>query len=140
MALIDEYQIRRSTDASMMSFAKLGLPLPDQIVYKPYAIMYERADNSRVGDGYPSLTWTWDVISRSKLATLLTLLDGAEYTNVRIRTDIRDGVDGNAPSAFRTFDAIMWKPDLGGNEGIMIARSHQAYQTVIITFRKLEGV
>lgn len=140
MSLFDEYQIRRSSDPDMMSFARLDIPIPDQVVYHEYAVVYQRADHSRVGDGYPTLTWTWDVLSRERLATLLSVLDGEDYADVRIRTDARDGEESNAFSSFKTFDAVMWKPILSGKEGTPIARSSRAFQTVTVTFRKLVEV
>jgi len=139
-ALTEEYQIRREAETYMIPFTRLDIPIPDQIVYSPHATTYIRADHTRIGDGYPTLTWTWDVLSRTGAYKLLSLLDGAEYANVRIRTDIRDGTNPNAASAFRLFDAIMWKPQLSGQEGIMIARSHEAYQTFVLTFKKLVEV
>ena len=138
--LLDEYKIRRSAGSTLFSFAKLGLPLPDQVVYTVASVYYGRADYSRVGDGYPQLVWVWDVLSRNKLAILLTLLDGADYADVVVRTDTRTGENPNPIPAFTTFTAVMWKPLLSGEEGVMIARSHLAFQTVSINFRKLVAV
>ena len=138
--LLDEYQIRRSGDSTLFSFAKLGLSIPDQIVYRVASVYYGRADYSRVGDGFPQLTWVWDVLSRSTLAILLTLLDGNDYADVVVRTDTRTGEDPNPLPSFTTFTAVMWKPLLSGEEGVMVARSNLAYQTVSVKFRKLVAV
>lgn len=139
-SLQDEYQIRRSTDPAMMSFTVLRLPIPDQEIYATAAKIYARADFSRVGDGYPSLTWVWDVLSWGNLATLLDLLDGAEYTDVRVRCETRDGTYPNAIASFKTFTAVMLKPIMSGTDGVPIARSSNAYQTVTLRFRKLVAV
>lgn len=138
--LTDAYQIRRAADPALMSFTMLKLPLPDQVVYREHAIYYPRADFSRVGDGYPSLTWVWDVLSDNKLSILLAVLDGAEYADVRVRTEARTGDYSNPTASMKTFDAVMLKPIVSGEEGIPVARSHLAMQTVTVQFRKLEVV
>lgn len=138
--LQNEYQIRRSTDPAMMSFTRLELPLPDQVVYRTASAYYVRADQSRVGDGYPTLLWVWDVLSIRKLSILLSLLDGAEYANVRVRSEAKDGTQPNPYASFVTFDGVMLKPIVSGDEGLPIARSHNAMQTVSVQFRKLEVV
>jgi len=139
-SLFDEYQIRRAADPAMVSFSRLGLPIPDQVLFRESGIAYIRADLSRVGDGYPSVTWVWDVLSRHNVYKFVSILDGETYASVRIRTDKRDGEQGNPEASFTLYDAIMWKPILSGQEGTPIARSSLAFQTVSIEFRKLVEV
>ena len=138
--LHDEYQIRRAADPAMMSFTRLGLPIPDQVVYREFAKYYVRADQSRVGDGFPILLWVWDILTDRKLSILLSILDGAEYAVVRVRSEARTGIEPNPIASFKTFDAVMLKPVISGEEGIPVARSHVALQTVTVQFRKLEIV
>lgn len=140
MNIVEEYKIRRSTDPDLMSFERLKLPPPDQVVFREYGLVYVRADHSRVGDGYPSLTWVYDVISRANLYKFVALLGGEDYASVRIRTDTRDAEHAGVETSFKIFDAVMWKPVLSGQEGTSIARSDLAFQTVSINFRKLQEV
>ena len=135
--LQDEYQIKRATDASMIAFSRLGIAIPDQVVYMPYTKLYSRADFSRVGDGYPTLTWVWDVLSRNTVSTFLELLNGNEYADVVIRCEVRDGTYPSAIASFKTFSAIMYKPLLSGTDGVSVARSTKTYQTVVVKFKKL---
>jgi hypothetical protein len=138
--LTEEYQIRRSTDPAMVPFTRLKLPLPDQTIYREHAKYYLRADQSRVGDGFPTLTWVWDILTDNKLSILLGFLDGNDYADVRVRTEARLGTTANAEVSFLTFDAVMLKPILSGQEGVPVARSHTALQTVSVNFRQLEAV
>lgn len=115
----------------------LGVGIPDQVIYDPSATHYERADQTRVGDGFARVTWIWDNIALSRLSALLDFLDGADYAQVYINTDVREGSKVAPSSAFKTFYAIMWRPILSGEEGVPVARSPYAYQTVAIQFRKL---
>lgn len=140
MSVFDEYQIRRAADPAMMSLGRLSLPVPDQVVFREYALVYVRADLSRVGDGYSSLTWVYDVLTRAHINSFVSLLGGANYASVRLRTDTRDGEYAGVTASFKLYDAVMWKPVLSGQEGISIARSDVAFQTVSINFRKLQEV
>jgi len=138
--LTDEFQIRRAAGSTLMSFTMLRLPIPDQVIYREAAKYYMRADFSRVGDGFPTLTWVWDVLSDAKLSILLTILDGEDYASVRVRTSARTGVEPGPAAAFKTFDCVMLKPVVSGEEGIPVARSQLAMQTVTVQFRELEIV
>ena len=127
------YKIGR-TLTSMMTLSSLDIAIPDQITYQPYTGVYIRGDLSRVGDGFPMVSWVWDVISASRLSKLLQFLDGETYKAVYIRTDIRDATFAKPSESFKTFSAIMWKPLLYGEEGTPIARSIKSYQTVNVQF------
>lgn len=134
-----DYKIGR-TAARLVPLTWMGIPPPDQVVYREAAVYYVRGDQSRVSDGFISCSWIWDIISIARLATLLDFLDGAEFADVFIRTDIRDGTYWQQQNAFNVFSAIMWKPVLSGQEGVYVARSAYATQTVEINFRKLTPI
>lgn len=126
---------------SIVKLRRAEIPPPDQIVMAPTATVYTRGDASRVGDGYRSCQWIWDVISIEKLNNLLNiagLTDGSHSASIYVVTDIRDGTT-HQPT-FKTYQAQMYKPILSGKEGTPIARSPYAYQTVKVTFNKMVEV
>lgn len=129
-----------ATQATVASLRMMNIPVPDQVTYAPASSYYVRGDGSRVGDGYVTVQWVWDVISIEKLSVLLSFLGGGQWANVYIRTDIRDGTYPNPRSAFNTYTAIMLKPMFAGQEGVPIARSPYAVQTLPITFKNLVEV
>lgn len=118
----------------MTTLKNLGVPPPDQVVYKPSGIYYVRSDFHRVGDGYASCEWTWDVISLARLYKLVDFLDGEESANIYIVTDKRDATFPNPEASFGLFSAIMWKPVITGEEGVFVAKSPYAIQTVKVQF------
>ena len=65
-----DYRIGR-TAARLVPLAWMNIPPPDQVVYRPAVAYYVRGDQSRVSDGHITCAWIWDVISLSRLATLL---------------------------------------------------------------------
>ena len=55
---------------NLAELKKLRIPIPDQVVYAPASLYYVRTDGTRVGDGFATFSWIWDVISRENLAIL----------------------------------------------------------------------
>ena len=138
MALNDDIQYALGTNPNNLTLLRrLKVPIPDQVVFSPASIYYYRADSTRVGDGFSTAMWVYDVISSENLAILLEFLDGADYTYLYVKTDERDGDSAIASEGFSVFYAIMYRPILSGQEGVPIARSSKAYQSVKITFKLL---
>ena len=125
------------TPQRMITLSQMKIAPPDQVVYRPYATAYVRGDYSRVGDGFASTDWIWDIISIVRLYKLLGFLGGADYKDLYVVTDKREGTFPNPRSAFALFYAKMWKPILTGEEGVAVARSPYAMQTVKIQFVNL---
>jgi hypothetical protein len=126
-----------SSLSNLIPLKNLGLAAPDQVTYQPASSYVVRADMTRVGDGFTIATWIWDIISIERMSQLLAYLNGADYANVYIRTDIRDGTHAIAANAFKVFSAIMWKPLLFGQDGNAVVRSPYALQSVKIQFVNL---
>ncbi len=131
-----DYEIGRSL-TTMANLRDLDIAPPDQVIYVPAFVYYVRGDGSRVGDGVSKCDWIWDMLSLHRVATLLDYLDGEDFANVYVRTDMRDGTFPNPRISFETFSAIMWKPLLFGKEGIGVATSPYVMQTVKIQFVNL---
>lgn len=128
-----DYQIG-DTPTQMVTLRQLGIAPPDQVVFKPSTTYYARADFQRVGDGFASCDWIWDIISLSRLSNLLSFLNGQESASLYIATDKRDGTHPNPKTSFAVFSAIMWKPIITGEEGVHVAKSPYALQTVKVQF------
>lgn len=123
--------------SKLTTLKNLGIAAPDQVTYQAASSYYVRSDVSRVGDGYAIASWIWDVISIERLSKLLAYLNGADYVELYIRTDIRDGTNAIAANAFRVFSAMMWKPLLSGQDGNAIVKSPYAMQSVKLQFINL---
>lgn len=130
------YQVGE-TPQTLIPLRRMLIPIPDQVVFQAAATYYTRADGTRVGDGVTSCEWIWDVISAANLSTLLGFLNGQDSARLYISTDRRDGTYPNPRSAFDVYYAIMWKPVVAGQEGVPIARTPYAYQSVRVRFTNL---
>jgi len=128
-----DYQLGTSL-ASMVTLKLLNIPVPDQVIFRPASAYYVRANMSRVGDGYKAASWVWDAISLNKLAIVLSFLGGADFVDLYVKTDLRDGTFRSPAASFKIYSCKMWKPILSGEEGVPIARSPYALQTVQLKF------
>lgn len=125
------------TANSLALLRNLNIPPPDQVVFGPASVYQVRGDLSRVGNGFPQASWVWDVLSTTTLYQLLAFLGGADYKELYIRTDRRDASEAVPERMFDTYSCVMWKPLLFGDEGVSVARSPYALQSVQIQFKKL---
>lgn len=122
---------------NLASLRRMQIPIPDQVIYAPASIYYVRADGTRVGDGFATINWIWDVISRHRLASLLELMEGADFHYTYVKSDKRDGDYALPEEGYSVFYTIMYRPILSGQEGVPIARTANSYQSVKLQFRIL---
>ena len=138
-----DYKVGRSS-ATLLSLRDLSVNPPDQVIYNPYSESYPRGDQSRVGDGAASISWTWDVISIIELSTLMDIffdsLTTTSEDNRFIRSDKRLGNFPSPDDAFFDWDVTVWRPEVFGPEGIPIVRSAKTIQNVQIQFYNLVEV
>lgn len=138
-----DYRIGRAS-TTLLKLRDLSVNAPDQVIYRPFAESYLRADNTRVGDGVASISWIWDVISIIELSTVLNLffdnLTDTFAENRFIRSDKRLGDFPSPQEGFFNFDVTVWRPEIFGPEGTPITRSAKAIQSVQITFTNLVEV
>ena len=131
-----DYRIGLVAD-TLVKLRDMNISPPDQVVFQPAAKYRVRGDLTRVGVGYATVHWIWDVASLERLANLLEFLDGEDSADVYIYTDRRDGRTHAPAEAFNVYSAKMWWPLLYGDEGVPIARSPYAFQTIDIQFKNV---
>lgn len=119
---------------NLVKLRDINISPPDQVTYRPASVYYVRSDLSRVGDGFATVVWVWDIMAVERMARLLSFLNGADYADVYIKTDLRDGTIALPRNSFFVYSCKMWKPILSGEEGVPVARSPYALQTVQIKF------
>lgn len=125
------------TPQTLVYLHQMGIPMIDQPIFNPHAVYVQRADGTRVGHGYAACQWIWDVISGSALSQLLEFIGDNDYAYVYIRTKEDKGLTVQPAEAFKVYYALMYRPIINGQEGVPIARSPYAYQSVQIQFHRL---
>lgn len=126
------------TVASIATFAQLGIPKPDQVVFQKAAVYYAKANFHRTADGYPTLMMTWDILSLRAVNALRYFLQNKISNTVYVYTDARDGATPRPQQGFALYKAIMWESVLAGQEGTPVARSPYAVQSFQAKFMHLE--
>ncbi len=113
----------------------VGMHLP-RGSFRLFPMVYVGGDGRTVGDGRPTASWRFDVLTQSELNALRAYLaSGSTYlmsAPVYIRTRLDDGT-------FGTFSAIMhWPEDVESRR--IPASAGGVYQDVEIRFTGLEQV
>ena len=123
-----------STSANEMTFLERmnpSVPCPTSAI-EEWSTIYVNSEGTFVGDGFPSETWTWDILTQeqvNKLKSFIGSAFGAASASIYLRTKLPDGT-------FATFTAIMqWPRDINTRRD-MLGR----YRNVSIAFSGLELV
>lgn len=101
---ISDYQIA-TTQVGLTNVNALATPVSDpRSTYTPYAEEIALSSGLVRGMGYPTATWSWDIISRAERDMLRTFCPGKSAT-VYIRTKTMDTAD-----SYHTFQCVMVWP------------------------------
>jgi hypothetical protein len=121
----------------LISLRDMKIAPPDTVVWRPYAVAYIRSDFTKAGDGFASAEWIWDTITISRLSSLLSFLADEEWASVYVQTQKKDGTYPSPKQEFGVFSGVMWKPTIGGDDGVQVVGSPYTMQTVRVRFVNL---
>jgi len=132
---LTQYMIGTSVIGMVNVDTIVGMHLP-RGSFRLYPMVYVGADGRTVGDGRPTASWRFDVLTQSELNALRAYLaSGSTYlmsAPVYIKTRLDDGT-------FSTFSAIMhWPEDVESKR--IPASAGGVYQDVEIVFTALQQV
>jgi len=65
-----DYAIGTAPGALQSLEDDLGIPPPHPAPFREWAATYEAGDGRTHGDGWPSCTWTWNILTAAHLAEL----------------------------------------------------------------------
>ena len=124
--------------ATMHDLMTRGIPDPDEWTYIPYSRVETGGDGRPHGFGYPTASWTWEILSQYELNRFLDFLGTAASAVVYIYTYTDSGSGlGEMRARFR---AVMHRP-VDGNGKSMISESRlPTYDDVTVQFTRLESV
>lgn len=113
-----------------------GLPLPDRFTFVPYSTTRVRGDGRSVGDGYPTASWTWEVLNQQQLDNLLRFFDSDADASVAIY--IRTPIERGFRAETADYTAIMHRPVAGDGKTMVAQSTNPVWEEVTIQFTKLE--
>lgn len=110
-----------------------GLPNPHPVTYKPFNQTYFDGTGRPKGDGFASVSWSFDVLTQVQLQYFIGLLnpDFGDAVNIVTRTDY--GADYDAQ--FAEFAGFVERPVFGRDYEVSMGR--QLYQNVKFNFVNL---
>ena len=101
---------------------------PRGLGVEPFSVYRVATSGLEYGDGYPRVTWTFDVICQAQLDALLNLLGEAQSAVVYIRTR-------NTDRTYSYYKAIMHRPRPGEE---MTPSYNNHWRDVSLRFTRLE--
>lgn len=127
-----------ATAATRKDIRLYGVSYPDSWVFTPYSQTRIRGDGRSIGLGYPTASWSWNLLTQAQIRQLLDLFttntDASVVVSLRTATDRGAGQEGSLV----TFDAIMHRP-IDGEGKTMIGESRlPTYSDVSVQFTRLE--
>lgn len=135
-----QYALCPASADDVIRLQDMDVPKPDNSVIG-FPVYRVRADLTRVADGHLQCSWIWNTIARTSLYKLLAavgITGATTYAHVKIYTDDRSGT---TPSPeFKLYTAVMYAPNLTGDDGSMIVKSPYMLQSTRVIFNKLVEV
>ena len=113
-----------------------GLPAPDRWTFTPYSVVKVRGDGRSVGDGNPTASWMWELLSQQQLNNLLAFFasDADASVELKIRTPVERGV-GRVDTG--DYTAIMHRPVVGEGKTMIPESTSPVWEEVALMFTKL---
>lgn len=113
-----------------------GLPLPDRWVFTPYSVSKVRGDGRSIGDGNPTASWIWELLSQQQLNNLLAFFanDADASVELNIRTPVERGV-GRVDTG--DYTAVMHRPIMGESKNMIPESTSPVWEEVTLRFTKL---
>ncbi len=130
-----DYRIAAS-GGTLIRLIHRGLPNPDRWTFIPYATTYFTSDGESKGDGYPSATWTWELLSQIQLNALLAFFSAD--TDASVEVDIRTPTERGARVGTTDYTAIMHRPIAGDNKEMIKDSVSPVWTEVTMRFTRLE--
>ena len=112
-----------------------GLPAPDRWTFTPYTQTRVRGDGRSVGDGYPSASWTWEVLNQQQLDNLLRFFSNDADASVAIY--IRTPVERGLRVGTADYTAIMHRPLAGDTKTMIPESTNPVWEEITIQFTRL---
>jgi hypothetical protein len=128
-----------TTLANMTNLRDRGVPDVTSWEFQPYSSVQIRGDGRSVGFGFPTASWTWEVLSQDQLNALLELF--AAETDSSVVVYIYTYVDsGSGTGDMRArFSAIMHRPIDGQGKSMWPDSRSPVLQDVTVNFTRLES-
>jgi hypothetical protein len=135
------YQFQLSpTQAALTYVVRYGLAWPDSWTFRPWSVVEQRADGSRVGFGFPIASWSWDNLGQASLQRILGWFDA--NTDASKEMYVRTYADYGAQITPVTYTALMHRPVDGEGKQLhaRVRANVAAYSGVTLNFTRLEAV
>lgn len=138
MAMMECTDLRIGTSVAALQYLRYrDVPEPDMWTYVPYAITRTSGTGEMRGYGFPSATWTWEVLAQDQLNVFLGFFSAASDASVQVYISTYTEVGRSRTTT--DYTAYMQRPVDGEGKAMYPRSSGKVWENVTISFTHLEA-
>lgn len=123
--------------AALLELHYRGIEAPDSWTYSGYSIARTTGTGARKSYGFPSASWSWEVMDQASLDKFLSFFSAA--TDASVQVYITTYIDTGAKQATADYTAYMLRPTDGEGKSLYPGSGGRVMQDVTISFTHLEA-
>ena len=138
MPIVGLTELRIGTSVANLRFLRYrGLPDPDEWTYAPYSFARVSGSGALKGYGFPTASWSWQVLGQDQLNVLLGYFAAATDASVQVYISTYPG-PGRSRST-TDYTAYMQRPVDGEGKAMFPRGGGNVFQNVTVQFTHLEA-
>jgi hypothetical protein len=126
-----------ATEAGLLELQHRGIEAPDSWAFSPYSVVRTAGTGARKSYGYPTASWSWEVLDQASLNRLLGFFDADTDASISLYITTYRDVGGKQETA--DYSAYMHRPVDGEGKTVFPRSGGRVLQNVTISFTHLEA-
>ena len=138
MAMMECTDLRIGTSVALLHYLRnRGIPEPDEWTYHPYTMLRTAGTGEIKGYGYPTASWTWEVLDQASINTFLDFFSAA--TDASVQVYISTYTDTGRRRTTSDYTAYMQRPVDGEGKSMVPGSGGNVSQNVTLSFTHMEA-
>lgn len=127
-----------ATEAGLLEVHYRGIPAPETWTFTPYSVTRVAGNGQLKGYGFPTASWTWEVLAQDQLNVLLGFF--ADDVDASVQVYISTYTDTGRSRATTDYTAYMQRPVDGNGKAMVSKAGGNIFENVTVSFTHLEAV
>lgn len=123
--------------AGLLNLRFRGIPDPTSWTFSPYSRVEVGGDGRSRGFGFPTASWTWEVLSQSQLNVFLGFFAADTDASVSLAVYVYEDSGPGLGAMRGRYEAIMHRPLDGSGKTLTADSRTPIYDSVTISFTHL---
>ena len=126
------------TEAGLLELQHRGVDAPDSWTFSRYSVVRIAGTGQPKSYGFPTASWSWEVLDQASLNRLLGFFDADTDASVQLYITTYTDTGGRQETA--DYTAYMHRPVDGEGKSVYPRSGGRVLQNVTVTFTHLEAV